>query len=384
MSVVLAPSAMAGGIEEGRAALFGGDPERAARLFQDVAEARPADHDSRYWLYSALMAARRPDEARPMLEAARTLHAVEMIRAAGADLARFQTDKAYCADIGQRLYASKLMGAASVCLGRSLDLDNLNPQHMVSYGLSLQHQGRMDEAIAVFTAAAQVFQNPDVHAFLLYPLFHAPDRLKRVSDEARKWGELHAAPKTPAKPVFTPERTANRRLRIGYVGPSFTRNQVAQFLLPVLENHDLDAVEVFLYCANPQGEADLPAECEVAAIGGLSDADVAARIRADRIDILVDVWGHTADWAFSATGRRRSRWRGSTSCRPRVWPAWTISFMPTAWRWPAMTLISPRRSGGSARSSRRPAPPPTVPIPSPRPPCATAMSPMARSTTPPS
>jgi predicted O-linked N-acetylglucosamine transferase (SPINDLY family) len=294
MPAALASPAPPDAVAEGRAALFDGDPEHAVQLFQGEADARPGDHESRYWLYSALVAAGRGDAARLALEQARTLHAVETIRAAGADMARFQTDRAYCAQIGLQLYALKLMGAASVCLGRGLDFENLNAQHMLSYGLSLQHQGRMDEAIDVFTAAAETFKHPEIHEFLLYPLFHAPDRLKRVSEEARKWGELYAAPLTPAKAAFGNERSPSRRLRIGYVGPSFTRNQVAQFMLPVLEAHDPEAVEIFLYCADPKVEAELPPTCRVRAIGGLSDPDAVARIRADRIDILIDVWGHTA------------------------------------------------------------------------------------------
>jgi protein O-GlcNAc transferase len=304
MSAVVASLARPDAIAEGRAVLFGGDPHAAVRHFQAAAQIDPTDPESRYWLYSALAAAGEPEAARQALDEARTLHAVAEIRAAGADMARFQTDRAYCAQIGYQLYAAKLMGEASAALGRALDFENLDPQLLLSYGLSLQHQGRMDEAIDVFTAAADIFKTADVHAFLLYPLFHAPDRLRRVSEEARKWGELYAAPVTPAKVAFGNERTAKRRLRIGYVGPSFTRNQVAQFLLPVLEAHDPKAVEVFLYCADPTAEDELPAGCKVRAIGGVPDAEVVARIRADRIDILVDVWGHTAGSRLPVFGYR--------------------------------------------------------------------------------
>jgi predicted O-linked N-acetylglucosamine transferase (SPINDLY family) len=281
-------------LAEGRAALAAGDPATAAQIFHDEAQANPGDFESRYWLYSALQAAGGGDAARQALEEARTVHAVACIRAAGVDMARFETDRDYCAEVGRQLYASKLMGPASLALGRGLDFEHLNSQTMLSYGLSLQHQGRMDEAIDVFSVAADIFKHPELHEFLLYPLFHAPDRLNRVAQEARRWADLYATPLMPAKTIFTNERTTERRLRIGYVGPSFTRNQVAQFLLPVLEAHDPAAVEVFLYCADPKGEAELPAACTIRAIGGVPDAEVVARIRADRIDILIDVWGHTA------------------------------------------------------------------------------------------
>ena len=281
-------------IAEGRAALDAGDPETAAALFHRASQAEAGDYESRYWLYSALAAAGEAELARQTLDDARTLHATQVIRSVGADMERFRTDRAYCAQLGQQLYGSKLMGPASLAFGRALDFDNLDSTLLLSYGLSLQHQGRMDEAIAVFTAAAEAFQHPTVHEFLIYALFHDPDRLNRVSQEARRWGELYATPVTPAKPTFGNERTTKRRLRVGYVGPSFSRNQLAQFLLPVLEAHDPAAVEVFLYCADEGVEDNLPPHCQVRSIGNLPDADVAARIVADGIDVLVDVWGHTS------------------------------------------------------------------------------------------
>jgi protein O-GlcNAc transferase len=304
VSAALASAAPNDAIAEGRKALDAGDPTAAAQVFHAAAQADPADPESRYWLYSALVAAGEPQAAQTALDEARTLHAVAVIRAAGADMGRFQTDKAYCAQIGRQLYAARHMGSASLALGRALDFENLDPQVMLSYGLSLQHQGRMNEAVDVFSAAADVFQNAEVHEFLLYPLFHAPDRLERVSQEARRWADLYAAPQTPPKPAFFNERKTGRRLRIGYVGPSFTRNQVAQFLLPVLEAHDPKAVEVYLYCADPQADGDLPVGCKVRAIGGVSDRDVVAKIRGDKIDILVDVWGHTAGSRLPVFGYR--------------------------------------------------------------------------------
>jgi protein O-GlcNAc transferase len=281
-------------LQQGIAAMREGDNAAGAARFHACAVADPADYEARYWLYSALVASGEMDLALPVLDEARNLHAHIVMQLAGVDLARFRDDKAYCRDVGLQLYAANLMASAGVCLGRSLDFDNLDAQAMLSYGLTMQHQGRMDEAIGIFTAAAEVFQDSSVHQFLLYPLFHAPDRLKRVSEEAKTWSRLYAEPLTPPAPVFVNRRSAKRALRIGYIGPSFTRNQVAQFIRPVLEAHDPEAVHVYLYCGDPGAEAALPKLCKLRKIGGMADAAVAEMIRADKIDILVDVWGHTA------------------------------------------------------------------------------------------
>lgn len=300
----ISANAAAPTVEDGCAALASGDVGEAIELFYAITQAQPADYESRYWLYSALVAGGHGEIAGDTLADARNLHAVAVIRSVGGDMERFRTDPAYCGSLGLQLYNADLMGPATVALGKALDFDNLDPMFLVTLGLSMQHQGRLGEAIDVFTLAAETFPSASIHGFLIYPLFHAPDRLKRVSDEARKWATLYAQPHTPKKVMFAGERTANRRLRIGYVGPSFVRNQVAQFLLPVLEAHDPAAVEVFLYCADPSGETGLPEHCKVRAIGALSDADVVKRIRTDKIDVLIDVWGHTAGSRLPVFGHR--------------------------------------------------------------------------------
>lgn len=281
-------------LAKGIAAFRAGDLAAAINHIQVRCLASPTDYEGRYWLASVAAAAGAGDQAASILDEARTLHALAILQALEVDVRRLNTDKVYAANIGMQLYARKLMAAASHCLGRALDFDNLDANTMVSYGLSLQHQGRIQEAVDVFTAASEVFAIPAVHQFLLYPLFYVDDRMARVSAESRRWGELYAAAPPGPPPVFANARTTERRLRIGYVGPSFTRNQVAPSTLPVFEAHDPEAVEVFLYAPDPTAELPLPEHCTVRKIGDLSDEDAAELIRRDRIDILVDVWGHTA------------------------------------------------------------------------------------------
>ena len=291
-------------IEDGVAALASGDAGEAIEVLYAVTQARPADWESRYWLYSALVAGGHGELAGSTLVDASNIHSVAVIRSFGADMDRFRTDAAYCGALGHQLYAAGLMGPAALAFGKSLDVDALDPSTLIAYGLALQHQGRIEEAIQVFTLAADTFPTASIHAFLIYPLFHAPDRLRRVSEAAKTWAALYAAPLAPKQSAFAAEPATARRLRIGYVGPSFSRNQVAQFLLPVLEAHDPAAVEVFLYCADPSGETALPDHCVIRGISTLSDLEVAARIRADKIDVLVDVWGHTAGGRLPIFGHR--------------------------------------------------------------------------------
>jgi protein O-GlcNAc transferase len=281
-------------LTQGVAAFQAGELAIAISHLQARVLAAPTDHEARYWLASAAAAAGATDQAAIILSEARTLHAYAFMATAGVDVMRLRTDKTYAGQIGGQLYANKYMAAATECYGCALDFDNLDATLMLSYGLSLQHQGRAQEAVDVFTAASEVFAIPSVHQFLLYPLLLVENRAARVFEESRRWGELYAPAPTTPPPPFENQRTAERRLRIGYVGPSFTKNQVAPSTVPVFEAHDPAAVEVFLYTPDPSAEGPLPGTCTVRKLAGLSDHDAVAMIRRDKIDILVDVWGHTA------------------------------------------------------------------------------------------
>jgi predicted O-linked N-acetylglucosamine transferase (SPINDLY family) len=89
----------------------------------------------------------------------------------------------------------------------------------------------------------------------------------------------------------------DRRLRIGYVSPDFRAHSVASFLEPVLARHDTDNFDVVCYAqvAHPDRTTE-----RLRQLAGhwrdtcaQSDEQVANMIRQDRIDILVDLAGHT-------------------------------------------------------------------------------------------
>jgi len=109
-----------------------------------------------------------------------------------------------------------------------------------------------------------------------------------------------------AKPYSEPpiDRNWPRRLRVGYVSPDFRNHVVMAFFKPVLANHDRSRVELFCYYTyrhsdhvteQVRGMAEHFVDCE-----HLSHHQLADRIRADRIDILVDLAGHTGDNSLPA------------------------------------------------------------------------------------
>jgi protein O-GlcNAc transferase len=94
------------------------------------------------------------------------------------------------------------------------------------------------------------------------------------------------------------DRTPERRLRVGYVSPDFRAHSCSFFIAPLLAAHDRAQVELFAY-ANGDKSDDVTARLKASVdhwrpITKYKDDAVADAVRADGIDILVDLAGHTA------------------------------------------------------------------------------------------
>ena len=99
-------------------------------------------------------------------------------------------------------------------------------------------------------------------------------------------------------PPIPLDHTPGRRLRLGYVSPDFRQHAVALFAEPLLAAHDRTQVELFCY-AEVTVEDDTTARFRQLAdhwrpTSAISDDAMAAMIRQDRIDVLIDLAGHTA------------------------------------------------------------------------------------------
>ncbi len=252
---------------------------------------QPADYTARYQLAAALYGAGRVDEAKAELEQARLLHGLLVMKQWGADLEKLQTSSAYAVNIARALYADNHVALASLAYAAAIDAGAEDPQTLLSRALSLQHQGLAEDAVAAFEAVGRICPTAEVTQFALPALFAVDNGTVRHAAAARRWASLYAPPR-PAPP-FANSRSADRPLRIGYVAPSFVKTQSRQFVTPILDNHDRARVEVFAYANQPEDEP-YAAPVHMRSLGGLDDHRAAELIRGDRIDILIDCWGHNA------------------------------------------------------------------------------------------
>lgn len=181
---------------------------------------------------------------------------------------------------------------------------------LMNYGLALGSLGKVEEAIEAF--GTLVAKAPQAHTARSNHIFfsHYRDDIssREMFDLYREWNRVHAAPVTPTKPVFTNARDAGKRLRIGYVSPDFCVHSCMLFLTSLYENHDRRQVEVFSYSNvdRSDGITDWVRERSDGwrDINGKNEGEVAEQIRADGIDILIDLAGHTGRNSLLVFARR--------------------------------------------------------------------------------
>jgi protein O-GlcNAc transferase len=161
-------------------------------------------------------------------------------------------------------------------------------------------EGRTEEAVGAYRRA--IASQPDsliTHANLLFALNYDP-RLTaaELAAEHKRWAEVHARV-APLGPEPSPSRDPNRRLRIGYLSPDFYNHPALSFLEPILIHHDARQVEAICYAEVLRPDAATARMRSLAhgwrSTRGLSDREVAEQVRADAVDILVDLAGHAAD-----------------------------------------------------------------------------------------
>ena len=137
-----------------------------------------------------------------------------------------------------------------------------------------------------------------VHSSLLYLMGYDPnlDPATRLNEHVW-WDRLHG-PGMAAAPAHANERSPNRKLRVGYVSADFRTHAVAHFILPIYEAHSRRDFEIYSYAKMSALDAISERFRELSdgwrITLGLADSNVAELIRADKIDILVDLGGHTS------------------------------------------------------------------------------------------
>ncbi len=166
-------------------------------------------------------------------------------------------------------------------------------------GDALVAKGRLDDAVAAYGKAIQLQPDaPAIGSHRLYTLhYHPAYDARALFQEHRQWNECHARPLECFIRPHNNDLSPERRLRIGFVSPDFRDHVVGRQLLPLFRGLHATEVEIHAY-ANVARTDEVTEELRSLAHGwrnilGLPDEDAAKLIRADAVDILVDLALHT-------------------------------------------------------------------------------------------
>jgi predicted O-linked N-acetylglucosamine transferase (SPINDLY family) len=265
----------------------------AIRLYSELTRLRPSDGTVWDRLAQILTTAGRYPEA---LQAAR-----EAVRLAPGNAAARNT-------LGNALVETGELDEAARQFEQALSLRTGWSVPHYNLGICRQRQGRMDEARGAFRKAMAADPADAIaHSTYAGSLFYDPQAdAAALLAEHRRWAARHTS-SAVALPN-TRDDDPERKLRIGYLSPDFRAHAAAFFVHPILTNHDPRRFEVICYAEVPVPDGRTAEFRRLARrwcdTTGLSDGELASRIRADRIDILVDLGGHLAGGRLRALAHK--------------------------------------------------------------------------------
>jgi predicted O-linked N-acetylglucosamine transferase (SPINDLY family) len=260
--------------------------EEALPLFRSVIAAAPEDWEARLQLSDALLRMNRSKDAFSELAAL-----VERNPSYAPGLSR----------IANLLRNGDQVDEALKAYARAVQLAPDDWITRCNMAFALRDQARLAESLALQREI--VAAHPDAWAArsgLIFTLHLAPGiPREEIRSEQENWNRRHGDSVKAQRTSHGNSRDPRRRLRVGYVSSDLRSHPVGRFMLPLVRNHDRAQVEVFCY-RGARAADGITAEFEQAAdhfksIAHLTDDDAAALIRADQIDILVDLNNHTID-----------------------------------------------------------------------------------------
>lgn len=200
--------------------------------------------------------------------------------------------------VGSLLSAFGFLSAARQCAVRASKLVPQDLRPVIRIADIAREAGDHAESRRLYTALLnRLPDHPSVRLNALLSLEYDPDATDNERlEQATSWGQWATVKaggvrgRPPLKPLD------DRALRVGYVSADFCQHTVGLFVKDVLHSHDPARIAAFAYSAGQVNDwvtATIRAACTFRDVSVLDDTALADLIRADDIDVLVDLSGHT-------------------------------------------------------------------------------------------
>jgi protein O-GlcNAc transferase len=277
-------------LDRGRLLRKLGRPAEALQVV-DAALSRDANNASGWTIRGTiLMDLDRPDEALAAYSRAIAVDAAHADALLNRGLLQWTQWRRYDEAVADLERAAALAPEHTIARGELL--------HIRMYGADWEHFAREKQILDQGVRAGKLVVRP----FAYQALSDSPADLAAC---ARTFAGLY--PSAPV-PAFRAGR-AQSRIRVGYLSADFRDHATSYLMAGLYERHDRAALEILAIDNGHDDQSPMRRRLESAfdrfiGIAGLSDQDTAARIRAEEIDILVNLNGYFGDYRMGVFARR--------------------------------------------------------------------------------
>jgi len=235
-------------------------------------------------------------------------------KAACAQIATEYGDNLYALlDVGALLLNFGCVSDASKCFERCDELSPSDLRAKINLANCARDISKHTLANVMYLALQELHpNNATVRRNVLVTQQYNPE----ISDEerlnlAKSWGQwaIAMAGGQRTRPLFRSDEgqslVANSALRVGYVSADLCQHTVGLFIKDVIQSHQRNSfsgdgphpVEVYAYSSGQVSDwvtQEIKSACHFRDVNQLNDEQLTSLIRQDRIDVLVDLSGHTA------------------------------------------------------------------------------------------
>ncbi|MBL7185319.1 MAG: tetratricopeptide repeat protein [Phycisphaerae bacterium] len=191
---------------------------------------------------------------------------------------------------------------------QAIEMSPDSPELWTTLAEYLIRMGQTQKGIDLLRKAVETSPDKVNHSKFLWHLHQLPELDQdMLFKEHKRWARIHA-PADLARVSHDNVADPDRQLRIGYISPDFCGHSVAYFFESILDGHNREVVDVYGYgdiaCPDQVTEQLKRKFGHYRNICGLHDKKIVRLIEQDKIDILVDLAGHTSGNRLGVLARK--------------------------------------------------------------------------------
>ena len=219
-----------------------------------------------------------------------------------------KTDLASLQDLGNVLLSSGLNSQAAQLFRKAYELDPKNLASLVGFANSVKDILYQEEALKVYRFLhSQLPEHLLIWRNLLLAMEYAPFVTDQERFEyAKRWGDWQRMQNAINEQQAKSARSAGSEIRVGYLSADLCQHTVGLFLRGLLKSHSRK-IAAYAYhvgrltdgVTNEIAQFSTLRDC-----GHMSDEELAEQILADKLDVLIDLSGHTAGSRLHLLSRR--------------------------------------------------------------------------------